>query len=365
MSAVDPITLEVIRNGLSSIADEMALIIMRSAYSPVVRDIMDYSTGLCDPRGRIIAQGLTLPIQLCSFPRVMRFVQERFGWDSARRHPDHQRSLWLRRPASTRHLHAEADLPRRVCGLCRDCRASHGSRRHRAGERRDLRDRNPAGGLAHPADELDEAGNPNGTLFRLDRSEYSPAGRGAGRPAGADSRMRGGRERVDRSSSSVMARTSPTYVEALHDHAEAMMRETIRELPNGVYVGEDFLDGLGENPQPIRIRATVTIAGDTIDIDFSGTSDQVAASINCPISLPEFGGVHRDPMPVASRYSQLRRLSKADHGTGAGRMPLNRCFRPPAARGALSATVCSTRSCRRSRRSCRNAPSAARRAALS
>ena len=57
MSRVDPITLEVIRNGLSSIADEMALIIMRSAYSPVVRDIMDYSTGVCDADGRIIAQG--------------------------------------------------------------------------------------------------------------------------------------------------------------------------------------------------------------------------------------------------------------------------------------------------------------------
>ena len=67
-----PITLEVIRNGLASIADEMALIIMRSAYSPVVRDIMDYSTALCDAEGRVIAQGLTLPIQLCSFPRVMR-----------------------------------------------------------------------------------------------------------------------------------------------------------------------------------------------------------------------------------------------------------------------------------------------------
>lgn len=62
MTTVDPITLEIIRNGLSSIADEMALIIMRSAYSPVVRDIMDYSTGLCDAQGRVIAQGLTLPI---------------------------------------------------------------------------------------------------------------------------------------------------------------------------------------------------------------------------------------------------------------------------------------------------------------
>ena len=63
---IDPITLEVIRNALASTADEMALIVMRSAYSPVVRDIMDYSTALYDAQGRVIAQGLTLPIQLCS-----------------------------------------------------------------------------------------------------------------------------------------------------------------------------------------------------------------------------------------------------------------------------------------------------------
>ena len=77
--AIDPITLEVIRNALASTADEMALIVMRSAYSPVVRDIMDYSTALCDAKGRVIAQGLTLPIQLCSFPRIMGFVKERYG----------------------------------------------------------------------------------------------------------------------------------------------------------------------------------------------------------------------------------------------------------------------------------------------
>ena len=41
---LDPITFEVIKNALSSTADEMALIVMRSAYSPVVRDTMDYSS---------------------------------------------------------------------------------------------------------------------------------------------------------------------------------------------------------------------------------------------------------------------------------------------------------------------------------
>ena len=71
---IDPISFEVIRNALSSIADEMALVIMRSAYSPVVRDSMDYSTALCDRHGEIIAQGLTLAVQLGAFPDTMRII---------------------------------------------------------------------------------------------------------------------------------------------------------------------------------------------------------------------------------------------------------------------------------------------------
>ena len=79
MADVDPITLEVVKNALASTADEMALVVMRSAYSPVVRDTLDYSTALCDRNGRIVAQGLTLAVQLGTFPTVMRHVLEELG----------------------------------------------------------------------------------------------------------------------------------------------------------------------------------------------------------------------------------------------------------------------------------------------
>ena len=46
--SIDPITLEIVQNALSSIADELALVIMRAAYSNIVRDSMDYSTAVCD-----------------------------------------------------------------------------------------------------------------------------------------------------------------------------------------------------------------------------------------------------------------------------------------------------------------------------
>lgn len=302
MSHVDPITLEVIRNGLSSIADEMALIIMRSAYSPVVRDIMDYSTGLCDPQGRIIAQGLTLPIQLCSFPRVMRFLKERFGNDMApgdifiTNDPygsggQHLPDVYVLKPifhhgelvgfAATVAHHTDLGgiVPGSVAIYATEIQQE---------------------GLRIPLLKLHEAGRPNRTLLSLIESNTR-------QPVEVLGDLRAQIAACTTAEKGLIALTErygadfTVYVQALHDHAEAMMRETIRELPNGVYVGEDYLDGLGDDPAPIRIRATVTIADDTIDIDFAGTSDQVAASINCPISLPE-----------SAAFTAIRCLSRRD-----------------------------------------------------
>jgi len=73
----DPITLEIVKNALSSLADEMALVILRSAHSPIVRDSMDYSSAVCDRNGHIIAQGLTNPVHLGSFPDVMGHIVRR------------------------------------------------------------------------------------------------------------------------------------------------------------------------------------------------------------------------------------------------------------------------------------------------
>ena len=75
----DPITLDVIQNALGSIADELALVIMRSAYSNIIRDSMDYSTAVCDREGRTIAQGLTTPVHLRSFPDAMRALVLQFS----------------------------------------------------------------------------------------------------------------------------------------------------------------------------------------------------------------------------------------------------------------------------------------------
>jgi N-methylhydantoinase B len=71
---VDPVTLEVIQNALGSLVDEMALIVMRTAYSGIVRDALDYSTALCDRHGEMVAQGMTIALHLGSFPAAVRSI---------------------------------------------------------------------------------------------------------------------------------------------------------------------------------------------------------------------------------------------------------------------------------------------------
>ena len=75
---INPILLEVIKNAFDTIADEMALIIMRTGYSEIVRDAMDYSTTLCDAKGQTLAQGLTTPLHLGSFYDAMRALIEQY-----------------------------------------------------------------------------------------------------------------------------------------------------------------------------------------------------------------------------------------------------------------------------------------------
>ena len=76
---VDPVTQQVVGNALASIADEMATTIFRTAHSTVVRDGMDFSAAICDPRGETVAQGVTVPFHLGSVPHAMSTLLAKWG----------------------------------------------------------------------------------------------------------------------------------------------------------------------------------------------------------------------------------------------------------------------------------------------
>ena len=71
-------------------------------------------------------------------------------------------------------------------------------------------------------------------------------------------------------------------MDELHGYAERRMRAAIRRVPDGRYRASDVVEELeGE----AEIRATVTVRGDGVQVDFEGTAEQRPGNLNCPLSV--------------------------------------------------------------------------------
>ncbi|HVZ14530.1 MAG TPA: hydantoinase B/oxoprolinase family protein, partial [Bauldia sp.] len=77
--AVDPIAFEVVKGGLEALADELAITIIRTAHSQVVRDNMDFSTAVCAANGEVIAQGCGIPLHLGAIPDAMAMLVRKYA----------------------------------------------------------------------------------------------------------------------------------------------------------------------------------------------------------------------------------------------------------------------------------------------
>ncbi len=77
----DPATFEIVKNGLYKIAEEMRVVLAKTAYSPLLKSAGDYSCGLFDARGEMVAQGPDLPIHLGSMPDAVRAIVAAFAAD--------------------------------------------------------------------------------------------------------------------------------------------------------------------------------------------------------------------------------------------------------------------------------------------
>ena len=284
---IDPITFEVVRNALSSIADEMALVVMRSAYSPVVRDSMDYSTAVCDRHGQVVAQGLTLAVQLGSFPDIMTVLVREYGNDMApgdvfiANDPygsggQHLPDLYVIKPifvdgavrgyAATMAHHSD------VGGIAPGSVAMHATEIYQEG-------------LRLPLLKLYEAGEPDRKLFRIieknTRSPIQVMGDLRAQLAACRIAERGLSQLVERYGAAELE----AYLEELHAFAETRMRAEIARIPDGTYRFTDWIDGVGDDPEPLPIAVTVTVDGEEIALDFAGSAGQVLAAINCPMAM--------------------------------------------------------------------------------
>src|SRR5687768_6610396 len=79
----DPITFAVLKSAFESIVDDMAYAVMRTARSPIVRDVLDYSATMCDAQGRILAQAKTVALHLGAVPDAIEALLRHYRQDLA------------------------------------------------------------------------------------------------------------------------------------------------------------------------------------------------------------------------------------------------------------------------------------------
>ena len=282
---VDQITFEVIKNALGTLADEMALVIMRTAYSEVLRDTMDYSTAMCDANGRFVAQGLTNPIHLGSFPDAMRRLVEEHNETTQRGDV-----FIFNDPYGSGGMHLPDIFIVRPVFVATELVGFAATLGHQA----DIGGIAPGGmalyateiyqeGLRIPLMELYDQGRPNVTMFQILEKNVRVPDKVLGDIRAMLAASASGEKGLEQLVQRHGINNFKECVEALHDHAEQLMRSEIAALPDGVYEFEDWLDGLGDAPEPVRFKVAITIKGEEININWDGSSTQLKSAINGPL----------------------------------------------------------------------------------
>lgn len=274
--SVDPITLEVARNQLAAIADEMGLVLRRTAYSPNIKERADCSAAVFVPSGEMLAQAEHIPVHLGSMPASVAAVLERFGAEPGVQYAvndpyhggTHLNDLTLVRPvfvAST------------LVGWV-------GNRAHHA----DVGGEAPGSMPAH-AVTVDQEGHIVAPIPAVRDGEWlepfltpflaatrTPAERLGDLSAQLGANEVGARRVAALAESEGIDRFAAVN-QALLSYGERRMRAALAALPDGVY---RFGDVMEWGDDDLAIAVAVHIERDSLTADFTGTAPQVDGNIN-------------------------------------------------------------------------------------
>ncbi len=282
-AGLDPITLEVLRGRLSTIADEMEMTLLKSSYSSIVKEALDATAAVFDRHGRTIAQAEALPAHLGMLTASVQRIAREYPEGVAR--PDDAYILNDPYDGGTHLPDVTVVVPvfdggRLVayCGTMSHHQDVGGSAPgSTAPNAVDLH----AEGLRIPLMKLADERGIDERLVRLLQANVRVPASFRGDLEAQVAACRTGVRRVEELCRDYGRGVFLAGVEALMEYAERMTRAVIERIPDGVYHFVDHLDGDGVVPEAIRIEATVTVRGSDIHFDFTGTGPQRRAAINC------------------------------------------------------------------------------------
>jgi N-methylhydantoinase B len=278
----DPFTIEVIRHALVSAAEEMSLVVARSARSPLLRETGDLSSALTDGEGRTIAQGRDMPVHL----GVMNFTVKEFlkRVDRAVLRPG---DMWVLNLPEVGGNHLPDVKVIRPIFHDGELAAFAVSLAHWV----DIGGAMPGSYYAAASDIWQEGVRiPPTRLFADDKPVQDKIDLIMANVRGADERegdllaqaasTRAAEVRMREIFAEHGLATFRAAIEEQLDQSERQTRRLLRGLPQGTFHGEDELDNRGPNGERVRVRVDVTIREDSATFDFSRTDDAIEAPMN-------------------------------------------------------------------------------------
>lgn len=282
---VDAVTLEVIRNLLASIAEETFGIIVRSAYSTNIKERRDVCTAVIDPDGHIIAQVESLATLLGSMLSVVPNIYDKFGRDNI--NPGDMFIANDPYHGGGNHLpDIVIAAPAFVDGILVGWIANIAHHSDIGGK--------VAGSTSGDADSIFQEGiriplvriRKKGVILDdvLDLllvNTRVPQERYGDLMAQISANLIGVKRLCE--TYHRYKDTLGTCMKELIRYSEQRVRHVVAKLPDGEYSYTDYMDGCGDNyPDPLPIHVKITISGDNLTFDFSGSADQIEAPINVP-----------------------------------------------------------------------------------
>ena len=282
--AIDVITVELVKNALNGIAQEMQTTLERTAHSQAIREVGDASSALFDISGRLIAQALSLPVQLAgssvAVKEILKYCPPEkmkdgdvFVLNHAYYGGSHPPDIILVKPYYRSG---------RITGF--GCSYAHqvdvGGML--PGSTPPLSTELFQEGLLIPPMRLIEAGKMNETLISIIKANSRKPDSVMGDIRGQLASLNLGAIRYDETLTRFGEEIVHQAVVELIERTRVGFRRLIGNIPDGSYDYEDVLDDDGFDDTPIPIRVKIIVKGEDITVDFTGTAPQCRGSLNCP-----------------------------------------------------------------------------------
>lgn len=282
-----PVDLEIFRNALTAAAAEMDVTIWRTSRSTVVRELLDYSTAVFDADGFNVAQSARIPQHLNSMGAGLRTVLTAFipaaQWgegDVVITNDPYCGGQHIPDILAFRAVFVDARRVAIVGTLCHHLDMGGISAGSYGATATEIFQE----GLRIPPMKLIRGGVMNEEVLAMMRQNVRRPDMLWGDLQAQLASLAVGEANIQRLAARYGADALVAGCAQLLDGSERAMRAMIGRIPDGVYEFEDFLDDDGLTPDPIRIHARITVAGEAMTIDLSGCGAQALGPVNATLA---------------------------------------------------------------------------------